>query len=555
MKETFDRSALADGAAIFGTVMVSALPYLSGLGFYGDDWQYQETLVRFTSQGLGTIIPKMINLDSHFLLRPVQLACLVFGFKAFGQNPTPYHVVISACLGLAACLLYLALRELGIERVLAFAIGMVFGLLPHYSTDRFWISSHQAVLCVAFALLGIYALSRSVRPEEHSSAKWMTIAVSALVLSILSYEVAFGFIIAALVFIGWRSYRDFNRVTIRPTCVLAYIAGTTALVMLVWILKARVQTAAVYHGHLFKRFGELSWHAIAQAVLFNLWTWGLHLPSVVISLYRSSALGWGAAAVAMIIALFVAYYTRRLIEPATLPSRAAYCSLAAGGFLQFGLGYMIFFAGPNTNFSTLGTFNRVAIASALGASCVEVASVGLLCSIVKNEKLRAGVFSVAIGVICGVNTLIVNGIGHFWVDSASQQAAILRSLAASVRSLPSGSVLLLDGFCRYSDPRVVVFGASEDTTSAIRLALNDHSLTGDVVSPILLLDNPTAESTTADEPTPHYSYGDRLFVYNVKWHTLAKLPSREAAIDYVRKLSPADDGCPTAEIEKDAKIF
>lgn len=546
----FDRSKTADAASVFAAVVISTLPYLFGLGFYSDDWQYQETLVFASRHGLGAMFRKMIDMDPHFLLRPVQLLFFVLGFKAFGRNPTPYHIVISACLGLAACLLYFALRELGIERVWAFAIAMVFGLLPQYSTDRFWISSHQAVLCMLFAFFGIYALLRTVNPERHSSGKWMVAAVAAFVLSILSYEVAIGLIVAAIGIIGWRGYREAGRASRGHWRVVAYTVATAAILMLVWILKAHAQTMVVYHHHLFKHFGLLCRHAISQDVLFNFWTYVLNMPSVLISLYRHSAITWETAVVSSMIALGIAIYMQRSIDPARLPGRAACCKMLVAGLVLFGLGYMLFFPDPNVQFSTAGISNRVVITSALGAACVLVAMVGLLCSIAKSERFRAGAFSVAIAAICGLNCLVVNGIGYFWVNAATQQASILRSVAANVGSLPNGSVLLLDGICTYSGPGIV-FDADWDTTGAVRLTLNNDSLSGDVVTPILHFDEAAAEDILAGQPVSRYLYGDRLFLYNVKWRTLVNLRSRDAADAYARAMgSASSSGCPADEYGK-----
>ena len=97
-----------------------------------------------------------------------------------------------------------------------------------------------------------------------------------------------------------------------------------------------------------------------------------------------------------------------------------------------------------------------------------VAIAGLMCSVFKSEIARARVFAFAIGMICGANSLVVSGITSFWADAASQQAAVLKSVANHVHSLPQGSVLLLDGFCRYSGPGIV-FEEADDTTGAIEL--------------------------------------------------------------------------------------
>ena len=56
---------------------------------------------------------------------------------------------------------------------------------------------------MAFAMVGLYALLRSVRAVEQHSGRWVALAVSTLVLSILSYEVVLGLIFASLAAIAW----------------------------------------------------------------------------------------------------------------------------------------------------------------------------------------------------------------------------------------------------------------------------------------------------------------------------------------------------------------
>ncbi len=527
-----------------GVVFVSAFPYQFGLGFYLDDWQYMGTLDRFSADGLITMVRQMIEVDPHFVFRPVQLTWLVLGFKAFGMKPIPYHIIVSAALSLVAVFLYIALWELLMNRWLAFVIALLFGLLPHYSTDRLWIASQQAVLCMAFAMLGIYALSRSVRHEEPHAVNWLALAVSAFVLSILSYEVALGLIIGAFGVIGWRKYTEIRRSSKSSPASLGYLAGTLVALLLVAIAKARMQTMVVYHHHFFARLGERIWHVIVQAFLFNFWTYGLHMPSLLVRLYRESALSWAAISVAALIASVITVYLWRFMDPLAIPSRRACLWLIAVGFVLFGLGSALFFSNSTTDFSSLGVQNRVAIASALGASFVLVAFVGVICSILKNDLLRVRAFSILIGIICGANSLAVSGIAHYWEVAAQRESMILNSVSANVHSLPHGSVLLLDGFCVNSGP-AFLFLSDDDTTGALALTLNDDSLVGDVITRDTRFGSSTVNTTIFGNPEDSFPYGDHLFVYNVRHGLLAALASREAAEKYLQAVSPAEDrSCP-----------
>ena len=497
----------------------------------------------------------MLGSDTHFLFRPVQLVFFVLGFKAFNFHALPYHIAETIFLGAATVFLYLAIYELLKARPLALAIALVFGTLPHYSTDRIWISSNQATSCMAFALLGVYAILRSVRPKEKHSAYWTGLAAAALLLSILSYEVAIGLIIASLGIAGWRKYGENHDSSRRRLATLGGVAGTAAVLLLVWITKIRMQTMIVYHHHLFKHLGLLSWHAIVQAVLFNFWTYALHMPFVLISLYRDSALTLAATGTATIVAAALIAYLWRYVESGAIPSWRLFLWLIAAGFVLFGLGYGLFLSDPGANFSTAGLGNRVVIASGLGASCVLVAAAGLACSLAKNDAFRGRAFSVVIGLICGANSLAVCGIAHYWVLAASEQSAILTSLKTNVRSLPKGSVLLLDGFCRYSGPGVV-FEVGYDISGALRLTLKDDSLSADVISSSMHFNDHAADSTFYGSAAGHYPYADNLFVYNVPHAYLTNLPSKEAVNRYLQSMDPTgDSGCPTAKEGEGAKIF
>jgi hypothetical protein len=128
-------------------------------------------------------------------------------------------------------------------------------------------------------------------------------------------------------------------------------------------------------------------------------------------------------------------------------------------------------------------------------------------------------------------------------------------VATNVRSLPAGSVLLLDGFCRFSGPGVI-FETDWDAGGVIQLLLNDSTLSGDVVSRNMRFGDAAVKTSMYGSPEGSYTYGNQLFVYNVKTRTLANLPSRKASNEYLHQMNPTgDSGCPAGQEGFGTKVF
>jgi hypothetical protein len=87
----FSRSAVS--MFLFGATFLSALPYLSGLGFYSDDWAYQATLAPVSGQSLTAMLKALGASDSNLIIRPVQAILLALEFKAFGRHA--FHITSS----------------------------------------------------------------------------------------------------------------------------------------------------------------------------------------------------------------------------------------------------------------------------------------------------------------------------------------------------------------------------------------------------------------------------------------------------------------------------
>ena len=537
---------------LFCAVVFSVLPYLSGLGFYSDDWG---TLAASASQSTGEMIRDLLGPGTDTRLRPVQVAYLVSSFKVFGRHPLPYHIVSTAMLGLTVVLFYLVLTKMRAGRVPAFSISLLFGLLPHYSTDRIWISSLQAIVCMGFAFLGVYALLRLDDQDEKSPRKWTALASVSFVLSLLSYEIAIGWIGAAIVLASWRHYRVLRASRAPSWARLADVAVAGFSIVLVCLFKfAKQERLAMQHRFL-QHLGETAWNAVDQGLRFNLWTYGLNLCAVVVKLFTQSAISAEAVIVAVVIGVSSAAYILQRMRAETFPSVRKCAWLVVSGFGVFALGFALFFSAPFNPLSSVGLANRVAIAAAPGAACVSIGIVGVLCSFLRSPMTRLRTFGVAIGLLCGMNSLVTSGIGFYWVEAANRQAAILRSVATNVPALPKGSVLLLDGFCRYTGPGVV-FETDWDATGALRLALKDFSLTGDVVSSNAHFNEAAVDTTIYGTAEGHYPYGDQLFVFNVAHNSLTTLKSKEDALSYLRAMNPSgNSGCAPGAEGDGSRIF
>ena len=552
--EVADRSWIGDSVLLIGVVLISVIPYIAGLGFYSDDWWSNSLLAQNSANGLGAMVRTLFKADPEMLLRPVQAIYLALGFKAFGLNPVPYQVFDSMVVGIATVFLYLAVREMQGRRMPALATAVVFGLLPHYSTDRFWVTMHVASLGFAFACCGVYALWKSMNGEGGRSKLWLILALVTMGLSILAYEVTFGVIAGAVAIAGWRMYKSARASSRSVFSAIGSILCLGAVLLLVVLAKARMQTRVTYHHHFFSRLWRLLGHGFSQAIQFNLWTYGLHMPVVLVGLYRHSALSGAAVCTAILVGVLIAAYLWRTLDSSSLPTPAGCLWLVLVGFVVFALGYGLFLPSIEMDFSTMGLANRVAIASAPGAACILVAFAGLLSLVFKSQVARVRGFSLTIGAICGLNCLVVSGIAHFWVDGARQQAAVMRSVKDNVPALPHGSVLLLDGFCRYIGPGIVFEG--DDVAGSLQLAFGDFSLNGDVISPNMHFGDATVETIMYGQPEATYHYGNTLLVYNVQRKTLSSLPSKDAADAYLRAANPTGDGgCPPAHEGDGAKVY
>jgi hypothetical protein len=178
--------AIKDCTVITGVILLSALPYTHLLGFHADDWAFVSLLKLSTDQSAGALFETL--LAEGMSARPVQAINLVMLYKIFHLWATGYHIANVMIFLANGTLLYFCLKELRWPRLLCLAIPLTYILLPHYSTNRFWVAALQIPLSMALYFLSLYCDLRALRAERWRLTIWKTFSLVALIGATLAYE-------------------------------------------------------------------------------------------------------------------------------------------------------------------------------------------------------------------------------------------------------------------------------------------------------------------------------------------------------------------------------
>ncbi len=528
---------LADCVFLVAIVFFTAAPHFAHLGFYSDDWANLETFRICPNQstfGLFACVKENYRLVQFF-----QSAAL---YRWFGQNPAGYHAVNSIVFACLILLVYAVLSELSQPRIVCLAVPLIYSLLPHYSTDRFWIAAFQANLCIVLYLTGVFALCKA-RPAEGSwRPLWAAFSAIVLALSVLAYEVAIP-LFALLPFFVWRRTKARQHKYVLLATIL-FALGAVAFKLL-------TQTRTRFHGRFLAYPGKVLRHFAVQLLDFNYGYYGLGLPRVA---WRAASLHpqfAGLASCALLAILVFSYVFLVVRRPSTeWPSQRTWAMTMLAGALVYGLAYTPFIADITSDMTTTGVGNRVAIALALGTAASLAAIIGLATGFVPHPGWRSGIFSVCVSVLCVSSFLILNVVAAYWTKAYGAQQEIIATLAQEFPSLPDNTALVLDGVCPYLGPGIV-FEGSFDMEGMLRTLYRNHTIRGDIATPKLEVRADGLHTLLYDLES-HYPYGYDLIVYNVRKRTKTRLVDFQTARSYFSGWSP---GCPPGREGYGARIF
>jgi hypothetical protein len=551
------RATLADCLFLVVAVSASFMLWVWDLGFYSDDWTFLGALSLHPDQSVPGLFGALFVREN--VQRPLEVLFLVLLYSLFGLQPLGYHLSRIVVFVAAVLLLYLVLRTLRTERVLALAIGMVFATLPHYSTDRVWASTFMVVASVAFFLASLYCDLRTLDAGVRARWVWRTAALGFLVLGALSYEIVLPlFLLNPLLVWHLRLQRSGtvgawcaqSRTLLVPLLVQVAAVGLVALYKLRTTIRLEDDGSFAYQlfwivHHMLNPWPQEHSYGlnIRQALSVAYGTYGVELPRVALEAQRTYGdLATLAAAVAFGIA--VCWYLHRSsgeldgwIRRRWLPLQ-----LVGLGILVHALGYAIFLTNWNVAFTPTGLANRTAIAAAGGVALVQIGVVVWVCARLRTSTLRRGLFCGLVGLLCASGFLINSAIASFWTRAYVEQLEILESIRTHVPPLAPNSTLLLDGVCSNVGPGIV-FRTSWGFGGALDVLYGDYTLNGDLLSPRLQVFS-DGVTTRLYEAEYHYSY-DQLYVYHHGRKQVHRLTDEAATRHYMQTYHPAGESeCP-----------
>jgi hypothetical protein len=536
--------ALVDCLFLAVVTGVSMVTYVGGLGFYYDDYSVLYRMAFSSDQSLFGLYDSVRPATGQ---RPLQALIFATLYRLFGLEPLGYHLVNAGLLIAIAVLLYLVMRELRLPRLLCVAIPLVYSILPHYATNRFWVNAFQINLSSLFYLLSLYAALRALRARPIPLAGWLTVAFACVAGSLFAYEVMFP-LFALNVGLVWWTARRLHGEDGRNSSAWIAGGGLAAVTLVVGMVKlARVAEHGQNDYQVGFQDGFLHHIAylVSGGIKLNLGTYFVAVPYVLWWVVRHafSLADLAAAAAAGLLAAGYVWSISQRDRPALAGGRHWRDSMGVG-VLAFVLGYAIFLTNQQVLFRSAGIDNRVNAGAALGVAALLVGGTGWL-AVRLTERRRPIFFSTVIGCIVAIGVLIIGTLSSFWTVAAKEQEAIVMSFQQAMPRLPSSSTVVLDGVCPESGP-AVVFADQWDFRGALRLAYNDPLLRADTATEALRAGprQLELEMTFLDfRSTRTYDYGPRLFVYDFPRRTLHVLRDRNDALRYVSS-RPAFDCLP-----------
>jgi hypothetical protein len=532
------RPALYDSLFLAAIVVLSCIPYMGGLGLYSDDWAFLSWLHTADGSYTGLLASVMGPMGP----RPVQGHVLAGLYWLFGADLVGWHAANCLALAAAVLLFHHSLRALGCTRLTALVVPLIFGLLPHYSTDRFWIAAFQANAAILLYFTSLYADIRFVQRSGPTGWLWKVLASVALAGSLLSYEVTAAlFLVNVVVLLHVAGVRRDGR-WVRRTIPTALAIASNVVVLALTIGYKLLQTERAEVG------GGLRYRALrvlTEAAPVHFGEYGIAMPVKVFRALRDYP-DAVFTATSVLIGLAAGAYLFLVVRKAGVRwerGRHWAVMMLAGGIL-FGAGYGVTLMTWEIGFHTTGANNRTAVGAAIGVAWVFAGALGWISSRLPLERHRWVAFSCLLALLAAGSTLLTNTVAGFWVRAARQQDELIAVLQRQVPSLPPGSTLLLDGLCPYQGP-APIFATDWDTKGMLRLTYGDGSLNGDVIKPNTEVTPAGIRTILFDDWFNVYPYGDGLIVYHVQTGGTYPLPSLAAARDYFERVSgPARPPCP-----------
>jgi hypothetical protein len=546
-EDSIKAGIVRDGLFLSGIVALAAIPYLTGLGFYSDDYAFLATMTSAKPQSWWAVFQSLM-MSPNLAVRPVQAAYLATLYMAFGLSALPGHVINLVIFAIGLLFFYGSLRRLGLPRFYCVALPLVFACLPHFSTDRFWFATYQITLSMSLFFVTFYCSLRFVEGSDFKRWIWLLLTSITMLTSLMAYE-TFMPLFLLIPCIAWLprifSFNPNPRPHLRGKLwqkpFLAHFLTFFVIILSVALLKLQIHGEhRLWQGNLEEWIGAMSW-LIKGVLKTTFLEQGLKLPINVATLLLDH---WRPEAVLIALTTFAAILSYLIsLERSSLKEWTFWEITALGGLgmLVFIGGYAVFTNNFRVGFSPTGIANRVAMASAVGTAMIALSFV-LLMGRLLPERLSRPFVSFLISIGCSVGILINGTLGVLWVEATQAQRAVLTQLTSNLPELPGATTLLLDGICPFVGPGPV-FESSLDLKGALQIHYGNPAISADVIKSNVQISDTGITTTLYDTLVEHYRYG-RLLVYNAREDKTWLLEDHRAALDYFTRFNPATSaGC------------
>lgn len=414
--------------------------FVSGLGFYIDDWMW------LTRNNLN-YVPG----DGYFI-RPVEDLYMWLVKSYLSNRPSVAHSVLAALNLFSNILLIVTLRRLGAPLALAVGVGFTFGVSPQYSTNRFMVNMGIQSISLICLLASVNLL---IRAHQQCRFAWKVLLISlasaTTLASALTYEIWLPLLPLAYLIAAWP---DSATKTVQRSILVSRLYSTLGAlipsIVLIALYKSALATNRLGNAGLehltFNPSFPINPHlyfylsVVKRGALIHFGSYGLLLPLTISKLCaQTSAL---QVVLSVLLGAFATGLVYRTIKAEDLSDKFAKTFLMFGSF-SFLLCYTPCLLTYNYGMSVTGLEDRHQAAPALASILFETGLMIALCRLL--ERHRLAVFSILLGVVCGLNSFLSFSISDYWKQSHSVQTQLLNSVKKKVPEIRPDQVLLIDG--------------------------------------------------------------------------------------------------------------
>jgi hypothetical protein len=467
---------IAIGFAVYGAHVVHG-------GFLSDDWYIASQYQAPAHSGFGVFRTYM----STYGQRPVSALYLLTAQAVFGQHSSIYLAWAVVLAALVSSLLFVLLRQLGMERVHAAAIAALVILFPTADATVLWVSGSNGHVDISLYLVGAIVALHGLRKSGRSALGWHAAAVALYMVSILFAETT-----AGPIFLSVFLYR--LRVPWKPAAKRWAVDVAAALVAVAVVGSRTHQPILSIHAQ-WERVRQLATGATRIVELAGLSTGPTRVPGfAIIALGALGAIAW--------FVLPRAGAMRADVGRWLLTSVAGIVAIAAG--------YLMYV--PAASYyapDAQGIGNRVNALAALGYATLFYAS-AVLISLGLRAFPNGRLLSIAGALALGATVAVL------WIGAVTtDQSAYTRAFALADHSLhvidrripkpPTGTTIYTFGLPKETSSVVPVWDASWDLTGALRMLWHDHTVHG-IPSPTI---STVRCKSHAIEPVGGLYIGDR----------------------------------------------